>query len=59
MSFVYLHHAPLLGTLPHPALGHYSQAGQSENFSAIFKPKLGRELVPLQGWELWDVRRRA
>ena len=33
--------------LPPPILGHFSHAGQSENFSAVFKPKLGQESVLL------------
>ena len=52
ISFFCPHHPLHLEYLPPPVLGHFSHAGQSENFSAVFTPKLGQESVLLQEWEL-------
>lgn len=47
VCFVCPLHPLHLEYLPTPILGHFSHAGQSENFSAVFKPKLGQESVLL------------
>ena len=47
VCFVCLLHPLHLEYLPPPILGHFSHAGQSEDFSAVFKPKLGQESVLL------------